>query len=230
MATSPPWLSGHDECQDFSDNCHKVLQIFSAVSFQATGSIQTVCEGAAFLMCFAWKPWFWGLGGNEGGFPPHRSSLGTHQDTQQEFPSLMNSAVPTTGHASSPERWGRNGLSIQVCNLVPASLGGEGSNSIRLRGQSRNTKSLFRGPFLEPAVPSQNSLFSVLGPFFPLLTNKVNIKTFNRPLEPTSPEISALQQIQDALVCLYGFKAVKEVSWLSRIRKPSHKGFFNPFY
>ena len=117
MATPPLWLSGQEECQDFSDDCHKVLQISSAVSFQAARSIQTVCEGAVFLTCIAWKPWFWGLGGNEDGFQHHRSSLGTRQDTQQKFPSLpfMNPTVPTTGHASSPEHWGRNGLSIQLC-------------------------------------------------------------------------------------------------------------------
>ena len=112
MATPPLWLSD----QDFSDDCHKVLQTSSAVSFQAAGSVQTLCEGAVFLTCIAWKPWFWWLGGNEDGFQHHRSSLSTHQHTPQKFLSLpvMQPTVPTTGHVSSAECWGRNGLSIPL--------------------------------------------------------------------------------------------------------------------
>lgn len=124
------------------------------------------------------------------------------------------------GAASSPEPGGGT-ASLYNCAAPPpqqhqgpgpTQLRRKGQQSKHQRGQSRDTKSLVRALFLEPAVASQNSLSNQLGPFFPLLTIKTNIKIFISPLEPTSPEIAVLQQIQDALACLYGFKAVKEAS------------------
>lgn len=145
----------------------------------------------------------------------------------------MNPVVPATGQASSAG----HGLSMR-CAAPPHQPEEPGPsqpwrNRQRQHWLERTVKKhhvSIRSSLLEPAGPSQNSLFNLLGPFFPLLTIKANIKTFISPLEPTSPETSTLWQIQDALVCLYGFKAVREVAWLSRIRKSSHKGFFNPFY
>lgn len=74
------------------------------------------------------------------------------------------------------------------------------------RLQQRETPSLLRALLLEPAVPSQKPLLSLFRPFPPHLMIKANIKGFMRPLEPTSPAMSVLWQIQDALMCLCGLK------------------------
>lgn len=140
--------------------------------------------------------------------PPFR----THGRNFHRFPLRTPRSHP---RAPSPEHWwGRASLLHGAAPLPgqpeppgPTSLGGKGGAGTCLRGQSRHTESLFRALLLEPAVPSQNPLLSLLGPFFHLLTIKANIKTFIRPLEPASPEILVFWQIQDALVCLYGLKA-----------------------
>lgn len=169
-----------------------------------------------FLTHIAWNPWFWGPGGSEDSLQQDGS---IHQG-RRKFPLLpfTKCAVPRRGHAScrsSPKK------------RDPPGLGAKATTALAPEDR-RRTPSLYSELSFWSQLYQVRTRISVC--FFPFLTMKANMKTLISPLEPTSPEISVLWQTLDALVHLYGFQAVSEVSWLSRLRKPSHKGFFNPFY
>lgn len=188
MTVPPLWLSGPAECQDFSDDCLKVLKISSAAAVQAARSIQTVREGTASSL------------------EPGEGTASPYDCAAPPPPQHLQGPGPT-----QPRRKGQQ-------QHMP-------ERTVK-RHQVSGQSSLSGVSCTQPELTFQ----SVRDIFFPLLTIKANIKTFISPSEPTSPEIVVLRQIQDALVCLYGFKAVKEASWLSRIRNRSHRGFSNPFY
>lgn len=191
-----------------------------AVSFKAHGSIQTAwgsCIFILFLNHIAWNPWFWRPGGNEDSLQQDGS---IHQETRRKFLSLLLQSVQFPARGTQP-------------------AGALQRNGTHLAWEQRQRQRLLQRTAEEHQVSIQSSpsgacctkpelAFQCV--FFPFLTIKANMKTLISPLEPTSPEISVLWQTLGALVHLYGFKAVNEVSWLSRLRKPSHKGFFNPFY
>lgn len=128
---------------------------------------------------------------------------------------------------------GRSSLLVQpscsLSKLRPTCPGRTGNGRSCLEDDQR-TPRLCSQLFSGASCTKPELTFQSVRAIFPFLTMKANMKTFISPLEPTSPEISVLRQAQDALVRLYGLRAGSEVSWLSRIRKPSHKGFFNPFY
>lgn len=208
----PLFLSGQDGCQ-LSSDCHKVLQNSSAVTFPAAGSVQTVCEGAACLTHWLKAQW-------EGRWLSRSWIQLGHPSghaTDTSISSLYEPRAPSPGHP--PQNTGEEQPLCPVVLLLswtawPAWCHQPGREVPALTWEdSPGPLGLSRALLLKPAVPSQNPLFSLLGPFSPLLTIKGNIKTFIRPLEPSSPAISVLWQIQDALVCLYGLKAKRSLDY-----------------
>lgn len=109
-------------------------------------------------------------------------------------------AVPHWGHAScqsTPKKRDSPGLGAKATTALAPE-------------DSRRTPSLYSELSFWSQLYQARTRISAC--FFPFLTIKANMKTLTSPLEPTSPEISVLRQTLGALVHLYGFKAVSEVS------------------
>lgn len=110
---------------------------------------------------------------------------------------------------------GRSSLLVQLsCSpseLHPTCPARTGNGSSCLEDDQR-TPRLYSELFSGANCTKPELTFQSVRAIFPLLTMKANMKTFISPLEPTSPAISVSEQTQDALVRLYGFRAVNEVS------------------
>lgn len=160
-----PWLSGQDECQGCSTHCTKVLQITQR-QFESM-LVNSAREGVLLLTCLkslVLRTWqkqrkllaSWNYpSGHQGG--AHRLLLGS---TQHPATRYTNSAEQQ-GEAAS---WCNH--PAPRANCAPPALGGQATADRVWRTTKEHHVSVHSSS-LEPAVPSQNSHFNLLGPFFP---------------------------------------------------------------